>query len=516
MKKLIALLLVLCMVVGLVACGKKPVDDPNGTGSTGSTGGSANNGGSGDKTQMGGGIISTDGYTGGTLSNTGGDGLGGKGDATITSNDDLINPDFKGKTLQVYGYSSAEFDYIEDMGKGSFIWMVRAAIDEWAALNGVTVVFEGDYNQSTVLGAINSGEKPDILLGGKTFPNIANMGILRPLTDAEYKQLADTCGEMYLDMLTYKGQSYGFNGPWSGNHLCYYNKTMFEEYGVKTPKEYYMEDNWTWDTYVQCCKEITKDLDGDGKFDTYGTGYFTVLWTPYRWSEAEDGTLTHHHNTDLYKKYLNYYYTGNAEGWLGKWTTCSIASNPRPGMDTSDAEWYNFEHLNKTLVNGDVIETIFPPSPSGNKDEQILTYTSDYYGIFSTCDEPEAALSLLTYILRVGMRYMSEFSCGLYGCNYEGIRGVTAYSLGWRENFQEIVEQRLADFEALEDWDQEMYDKMYQDILNCKPVINGRSYAGMTGMKDDPALELPPASSLPLILAHYDAQVQTYNDLYAN
>lgn len=526
MKKLIAILLVLVMVLSLAACGKKPVENPDGSGESQSAnaGDSGNSGGSGDKGNssggdMGGGLINPGGYTDGTLSHEGGEGLGGSGNAEITSNDDLINPAFKGKTLQVWGYSGAEFDYIDEMGKGSFIWMVRAAVDEWAALNDVTIVFEGNYDQNAVLGAINSGEKPDILLEGDRFPLMANLGIIRPLTDTEYTQLKDTCGQRYMDLMMFKGECYGFNQPWSGNVLFYYNKTVFEEYGVKTPKEYYMEDNWTWETMVECMKAVTKDLDGDGKYDTYGTGIMNLGLNQKDSYYYEDETgrlvVNTEEKLDKLKKQLELYYTGRQEGWFGDYARCTIATSPRPVTHMGDAEWYNFEHLNQTLVNGDVVETIFPPKYD-NTYERLLNYTQCYMSIFSTCDEPEAALSLLTYILRVGMRYMSEFSCGLYGCNYEGIRGVTAYSLGWRENFQEIVEQRQADFEALEEWDQDLFNKMYEDVLNSPGMI-GRYYPGWETFTDSSATDdLPPASAFPILYEKNRVFAENYNKNYLN
>ena len=80
MKRILALLLVLCMAFSLLACGKK-------TGTDGTKGSEPE-------------------QTWGTLSNEGDSGLVGGGEEDgekITSNDDLIDPDkFGGKTLQLY------------------------------------------------------------------------------------------------------------------------------------------------------------------------------------------------------------------------------------------------------------------------------------------------------------------------------------------------------------------------------------------------------------------------------
>ena len=42
--------------------------------------------------------------------------------------------------------------------------------------------------------------------------------------------------------------------------ICVVNVDLFDEYKVKSPIEYYNEGNWNLDTYMQCCKEITRTL----------------------------------------------------------------------------------------------------------------------------------------------------------------------------------------------------------------------------------------------------------------
>lgn len=500
MKRILALLLVLCMAFSLLACGKK----------TGTDGTGANKGNEPEQTW-------------GTLSNEGDSGLVGGGEEgaeKITSNDDLIDPDkFGGKTLQLYGFSAATYDLIEDMpAPANFIWMMRAAVDEWAYLNNVEIVYEGDYDQNILLGAINNGEKPDLFLHLDKFPITANLGIVRPFTEEEYNQLAATCGTKYLDMFTYKGESYGVNYPWSGNTLFYYNKTMFEEYGAKTPAEYYMEDNWNWDTMVECFKAVTKDTNGDGKLDSYGTGqfpYFNGVET--RSEDPETGLLTSNiRENEAYKKYLEIcYYGWNTDKYIGAYSGCNVVSTPRPGTHTGDAEWYNFKHLNQTLADGSVIEAL--PIPSYDQENPFRTiYTTAAMSIISTCDEPEATLSLMTYVLRVGMRYMAEYSCGLYGCDYEGIRGVSEYSKGWKVNFYNEVVERQEEFDNLTDWNQDLYDKMMQDLIASEGRCGG-TYAGMPAAKTvETWKELPPASALPVIAQEQEAWIQTYNDLYAS
>ena len=513
MKKLMVLLLVLCMVLSLAACGKK-------TDTTDGTGESKNNAANNGETE----------WTYEHVINTGNfkeDELvtGTNAAATnpeLLSNDDLINPEkFAGKKIQIYGYNSATFEDIDEMGKGSFIWMVRAAVAEWAALNQVEVEYVGGFDENVIMGDINSGGHPDLLIYANKFPMPAVTGLIRAFTDEEYEKLAETCGNYYLDMMDYKGQSYGVQSPWSGGTLFYYNKTLFEQYGVKSPAEYYMEGNWNWDTFQKCIDQICKDIDGDGKLDIYGSGTVQRLIPfPMYLQEDDNGKLTSLiRNSEAFAKYLDIAYqtTTVTKSW-GAYADCTIATTPRPATHMGDAEWYNFEHLNQELVNGDQIEVVPMPDYAGD-DDTYYWHTMVYSSILSSCDEPEATLSLLCYTLRVGMRYMSDFSLGLYKCNYEGMRGACKYSYQWKQNFAQIVAERQEAFNALDDWNQELYEKLQYDVLNATYHFSSQTYPNASRgavSNNEWAGKLPAASALPLIASQEEAWINEYNNLYAN
>lgn len=46
--------------------------------------------------------------------------------------------------------------------------------------------------------------------------------------------------------------------------ICAVNVDLFDKYKVKSPIEYYKEGNWNLDTYMQCCKELSR-TDESGK-----------------------------------------------------------------------------------------------------------------------------------------------------------------------------------------------------------------------------------------------------------
>ena len=52
------------------------------------------------------------------------------------------------------------------------------------------------------------------------------------------------------------------NSIWNmSSAVVYYNKTIFEDYSIKTPTEYVKENNWTWDTFKKVMKDIVSSDD---------------------------------------------------------------------------------------------------------------------------------------------------------------------------------------------------------------------------------------------------------------
>ena len=513
MKRLFALLLALVMVFSLFACGKKTDNTDN----TGASQAAGNN--NDEETE----------WTYIHVENTGNfqveelvTGTGMNAVATdILNNDDLIDPDkFGGKTIEIYGYSGSFYENIEENWNGLFYFMVRAAIDEWAYQNNVTVKFLGGYDQGVILGDINSGGHPDLLLYSNKFPLPASTGITRAFTDEEYEMLSKTAGSYYLDMMNYKGKSYGVQVPWSGGSLLYYNETAYETYGVKSPADYFMEDNWTWETYETAITQIARDTDGDGTKDLYGTGsIFNLIPDPMMRRLKEDGTVESLLRTsDKYMRYLDMYYKALKETKItGKYATSYIATSPRPAVFIGDAEWYNFAHVYRELVNGDIIRCVPVPQYDKN-DPYYYLHTLVHMGIMSSCDENEATIALMNYILRCGMRYISDYSLGLFKCNYEGVRGASPYAGKWKQLFAELVEERQTTFDALSDWDQELYQKMQDTVLSGDTVhYIGYTFPGedMDPTKNHGQGSKPAATLMPEIAAAEEAWMKTYNELYA-
>ena len=490
MKKLLALLLVLCTLVGLVACGGKK-EEPSAGNNTTPTSGS-----------------STTDPTGGSATE----------DPHLT-----VTPEtspYKGKTLQLYGFGTAESytDY-SIFGKGNYLWMHKAAVDEWAAINGVTIEYKGSYNQAQILASMTSGDKPDMVMTSNNFPSIANVGISTSFTEAEYKKLADIAGSTYMDAQKFKGAAHGFVLPWTGYWMLYYNKTMFENYGVKTPKEYYMAGEWNWDNYQKCLAEMTKDLDSDGAIDTYGTNADGFCGTQYPQKMNDKGELVSILDEPVVQDWIEMKYEMYNKKYVLTPGPNRIQKNvtyPMYAMQCSDCEPYNFEHLYQTIPNGDELEVVPLPEWTGDKEENksysMVTQSSIF--MISSCDERDATVDLMAYILKVGLKYVSDFSLGAVECEYAGMQGKSDLAKTWKENFAQVCSDRAAAIKELENYDAELVAKINEDLAGKKLYVsmNMTSFTAVTRYSE--ITKLPPASSIPAIRAKYEAAIKTYNDTY--
>jgi multiple sugar transport system substrate-binding protein len=77
----------------------------------------------------------------------------------------------------------------------------------------------------------------------------------------------------------YDGQVYGLPSD-VDIYAMYYNKTMFDKYHVPYP-----DATWNWNKFLWAAKQLTKDLDGDGKLEQWGCVPDT-WWQDYIWQNG--------------------------------------------------------------------------------------------------------------------------------------------------------------------------------------------------------------------------------------
>jgi ABC-type glycerol-3-phosphate transport system substrate-binding protein len=134
---------------------------------------------------------------------------------------------------------------------------------------------------------IASGEAPDVfLLDSVIIPALLNKNILldlKPYADSRQIDL-NAYFPNVLDIFV-KGESlHAFPKDFTPI-VMYYNQALFAAVGLNYPA-----GDWTWDDYLHFARQLTKDIDGDGTADQFGTifsNYF-YLWQPWVWMAGGD------------------------------------------------------------------------------------------------------------------------------------------------------------------------------------------------------------------------------------
>ena len=158
--------------------------------------------------------------------------------------------------------------------------MAQEMLDEFHATHpNIRVFYTPDPAnlEESMLADMEAGTASDVFQGCCTFfPIWAQLGHtldLRPFINADIDEatIADWDEAQYKSFTTSDGAQYGVP-KYHGALALYYNKDLFDEYGVEYP-----DDTWDHDDYLDAMRQLTHDRDGDGKTDLWGS-MIDVSW----------------------------------------------------------------------------------------------------------------------------------------------------------------------------------------------------------------------------------------------
>jgi len=255
-----------------------------------------------------------------------------------------------------------------------------------------------DY-YTRLLTQIAAGDAPDIMqIGDDAVPMFVDKGALLPLDDfinGDYPLDPSIYLPGTFDPGQYKGQQWCLPKDFSPLAV-YYNKKIFDQYGVEYPTE-----GWTWDDLLEKAQALTDPENG-----IWGI-QLTANWTSgfEYWIGAAGGRLISEDGTqfvgymdspevveavqffaDLYNKYqvapppadFNLWAGGNAEFDNGKAAMRLFGRWPQAGY----------------LDNPNIDLGVVPP-PAGAQPANVLFWGG--FCVFAGTDDPEAAWRFLRY-----------------------------------------------------------------------------------------------------------------------
>ncbi len=435
---------------------------------------------------------------------------------------------YKGMTIKVWdGYKkyviNAEGTVTGPLDSSVVIY---AAYEEWAKENECTVEIVGSGNINELQAAINAGDVPDLVnLHGASLSYITS-GLVKAWDEETTEYFANKYGELYTDMLTVNGKCYGIVHPWTTYGILKYNRTLCDEYGIKTPAEYFKEGTWDFEAFRQFMKDCTMDVNGDGSLMTVGFGrpHMGGIVRPVV-ELNEEGRLVSLLNTDRNRAAVELMYNcytvdkslndSNSNGLKleGNLYTMSKAVNVEPWMPTSIYE------LNS---DGYTIETVpYPVWKAGEEDEGYKVVRHYLYYFMCNGADPAkeaAAIDLLDYVHEVVMANCDEIAGGVLGTEgfrtLKGEEGLSKQILDARN--AALTESRENNADIIPEYDQEYVDMVVSYLSNDVKYIlaeglNNNLSMVTEGSTYESLWLYPTATSLAEAVPVHEAYVEEYN-----
>lgn len=222
------------------------------------------------------------------------------------------------KTLNV-------FLYMQEHEKEIYKDLVAEFVDEHKD-EIKEVVFEittqDEYN-TKMIANMTANDLPDVFyVGPSAVRSYVDNGYVLALDD--YVD-ADTVGKVWgttQEIYRYDGSNVGSGSLYAlpKDLSCFafaYNKDLFDEAGLDYPDP---ENPYTYDEFMEVCKALTKDKDGDGEVDQWGVANANQFgMTPYLYSNgvkflSDDMTKVNVANNDQLKEALTFYTDLTIEG----------------------------------------------------------------------------------------------------------------------------------------------------------------------------------------------------------
>lgn len=195
------------------------------------------------------------------------------------------------KTLEIFVYLN---DHESQIYKDMIYRFAEEHSDEMDELK-IQITTLDEYN-ITLNGMMLADDMPDVFYVGPEYvEQFVENGYIENLTPWLDKMGISTDGLMQdvIDCYRYDGENVGTGDlyalPKDASVFAYaYNKELFDEAGLPYPDP---DDPYTYDEFVEVCKALTKDTDGDGAIDQWGCGFANAyMLHQFIWSNGASFT----------------------------------------------------------------------------------------------------------------------------------------------------------------------------------------------------------------------------------
>lgn len=322
-----------------------------------------------------------------------------KDEGTQSSVETNVSTNLKGTTVKVLWWQP-------------FMDSEKKVIKEFEKKTGIKVEAKNSTNAGTygelISASLAAKEGYDIVMFNNIdFPG-RPMNYMQPLNDIKGFDLSDSAWDKgVMETQKINGKYYGvnINGSNHTEYVCmYFNETLFKDRGVKTPREYYEEGNWNWDTFLDCAKAMTYKENGVQVYGyvNRGTGYITY-WTQAAGTDfiKYDGkkftsNLSNSKLLDVIKYYNEFGSKLKVMDSNNAWGIPDFRSG-KAAMHSVISYAMRKDSSTKFNEMTDKIDAVPFPMPKGEK--QVAIVDSTLFGVLKGAKNPDGAAAFLRYFL---------------------------------------------------------------------------------------------------------------------
>ncbi len=300
-----------------------------------------------------------------------------------------------------------EFDFIKQFEEETGITVETETMESAELVTKISqAVLSGDRRNYFDVGICASSTILNYIYGNVALPLDKYLYVEDPVW--KYAEAADfNC----LDLFRIDEHYWVVPSHTSHESLIFYNKTYFEEMQAPDPyTEYYLKDNWTFETFMDTCRKVTKKAD-DGSVEVAAW----ANWNYLAWVTCTGNTMIAQNDKNEWEIVfdqpngmagLNLLYEGVKNGWLnnrtnGYWEfvnrkVAMLMDKPSSAMGSA---------TNAYKVMADEIGMI--PYPKVNKEQEKYICPMNVSGRYlPACAQNHLGAVAYMYYHRIGEQQM--------------------------------------------------------------------------------------------------------------